>query len=267
MAAESSPKTQHGKHRMLPTNRVLNFGLALIAAAGLFALTTTTPLAQTTQLSSPTSHISDLAGVLDADTKTRLETLLVNFKEKTKIEFYIAMVDSTGGDAIDVFSQRLANNWNIATKTSRAKTLLMVVSAASKSSFTQTSRAAQVQLPEGVLGEMSYRMRGPLSDGRFTEAIAIGVHVFVNALAEKIGFNAAELEAPAVAVDKPATDAPQTVLVSAKDVEKTRPRVVANALKSQDPQPTPSGDSPKAEPTPAETPKPEVAPAETPRTD
>jgi len=248
---------------MLPTYRVLNFGLALIAAAGLFALTTATPLAQSTQLSSPTSHVSDLAGVLDPDMKNRLETLLANFKEKTKIEFYVAMVDSTGGEAIDVFSQRLANNWNIAAKTSRTKTLLMVVSAASKSSFTQSSRTVQTQLPEGVLGEMSYRMRGPLSDGRFSEAIAIGVHVFVNALAEKIGFNAADLETPAVAVDKPAaTDTPQTVLVSANDVEKTRPRVVANALKAQDPQPTPSGDSPKAEPTPIETPKPEAAPAE-----
>lgn len=248
---------------MLPTYRLLNFGLALIAAAGLFALTTVTPLAQSTPLSSPTTHISDLAGVLDPDTKSRLETLLVNLKEKTKIEFYVAMVDSTGGDGIDVFSQKLATSWNIAAKTTRTKTLLLVVSAATKSSFTQSSRAAQTQLPEGVLGEMSYRMRGPLSDGRFTEAITIGVHVFVNALAEKIGFNAADLEAPAVAaVDKPAAETPQPVLVSASNVEKTRPRLVADAVKVQDPQPTP-GDSPKAEPTPSETPTPEAAPSET----
>jgi tetratricopeptide (TPR) repeat protein len=263
---------------MLPTYRVLNFGLALVAAAGLFALTTVTPLAQSTQLSAPTSHISDVANLLDPDTKNRLETLLANLKEKTKIEFYVAIVDNTGGDAIDVFSQRLATNWNIAAKTSRTKTLLMVVSAATKNSFTQSSRAAQTQLPEGVLGEMSYRMRGPLNDGRFAEAIATGVHVFVNALAEKIGFNAAELETPAVAVDKPpVTETPQTVLVNASDVEKTRPRVVgdtarvladtpklvADAPKVQDPPPTP--DSPKAEPTPTETPKPEAAPAETPK--
>ena len=264
MAAESSPKTLHGKNiDMLPTSRILSFGLALIAAAGLFALATVTPLAQSTQLPSPTTHISDPAGVIEPETRSRLETLLANLKEKTKIELYIAMVDNTNGDAIDVFSQRLATNWNIGAKTSRNKSLLMVVSAASKSSFTLTSRAAQLQLPDGVLGEMSYRMHGPLSDGRFTEAIAQGVHVFVNALAEKIGFSATELETPAVAVDKPASDAPQTVLVSA--TEKTRPRVVAEATKPQEPQPTPTSDAPKAEPSPTETTKPEAAPAETPK--
>lgn len=250
---------------MLPTYRVLNFGLALLAAASLFALTTVTPLAQSTQLPSPTSHISDVAGVIDPDMKSRLETLLANLQEKTKIELYVAMVDTTNGEAIDVFSQRLANNWNIGAKTSRTKSLLMVVSAASKSSFTLTSRGAQLQLPEGVLGEMSYRMRGPLSDGRFTDAVVQGVHLFVNALAEKIGFNAADLETSAVAVDKPASDTPQTVLVSAKDVEKTRPRVVAEAPKVQDPQPSPSTDAPKSEPTTTETPKPEAATSETPK--
>ena len=242
---------------MLPTYRRLNFGLALLAAAGLFALTTVTPLAQSIQLPSPTSHISDLANVIDPQTRTRLETVLANLKDKTKIELYVAMVDSTGDDDIAIFSQRLAAKWNIAAKTSRTKTLLLVVSAASKSSFTQFSRAVQSQLPDGVLGEMTYRMRGPLGEGRFTDAIADGVHVFVSALAEKIGFNAADLEpADAVAVDKPASDAPQTVLVSATDADQTRPRVVADTPKIQDPQPTPAPDSSK---------EPVAAPSATPR--
>ena len=250
---------------MLPTYRVLKFGLALVAAAGLFALTTVTPLAQSIQLPSPTSHISDLANVLEPQTRTRLETVLANLQDKTKIELYVAMVDSTNGEDIALFSQRLAANWNLAAKTSRTKSLLMVVSVATKTSFTQFSRAAQAQLPDGVLGEMSYRMRGPLGEGRFTDAIAEGVHVFVSALAEKIGFNVADLEpTAAVAVEKPASDTPQPVLVSASDVEKSRPRVVSDTPKVQDPQPSPTTESPKTEP-PTETAKPEAAPAETPK--
>ena len=253
----------------------------MLAAVGLFALSTVTPLAQSGQLPSPTSHISDLAGVIDPQTKTRLESLLANLKEKTKIELYVAMVDSTDGQPIDEFSQRLANEWNIAGKNTRTRTLLMVVSAASKSSFTRFSRAVQGQLPDGVLGEMSYRMRGPLNDGRFTEAIDGGVHVFVNALAEKIGFNAADLEpaSAAVAVDRSSTasESAEPVLVSARDVEKTRPRVVASSTRTQDPQPTPTppDEAPKTEPTPeptpepkpSETPAPEASPAESPKVD
>lgn len=261
---------------MLPTYRVLNFGLAVLAAAGLFVLSTVTPLAQTGKLPSPTSHISDVAGVIDPQTKARLESLLVNLKEKTKIDLYVAMVDSTGDQPIDEFSQRLANEWNIAGRNTRTRSLLMVVSAASKSSFTRFSRTVQGQLPDGVLGEMSYRMRGPLSDGQFTEAIDGGVRVFVNALAEKIGFNAADLEpSSAVAVDSSskASESPQQVLVGARDVEKTRPRVVAESTRAQDPQPTPTPaeDVPKTEatpePTPAETPSPDALPAESPKVD
>jgi tetratricopeptide (TPR) repeat protein len=245
----------------------LNFGLAVLAAVGLIAFTTVTPLAQSGQLPSPTSHISDPAGVIDSQTKTRLETLLANLKEKTKIEFYVAMVDSTGGEPIDTFSQRLANEWNIAGRNTRTRTLLLVVSAASKTSFTKFSRPVQSQLPDGVLGEMTYRMRGPLSEGRFTEAIDSGVHLFVNALAEKIGFNAAELE-PASAVAA-ASESPQPVMVNIRDVEKTRPRVVADAARAQDPQPTPTppDDVPKTEPTPGESPTPEASPAESPKVD
>ena len=269
------PKPNTENIQMLPTYRVLKFGLALFAAAGLFALTTVAPLAQSSQLPSPTGHISDLTNVMDPQTRARLETLLTNLKDKTKIELYVALVDTTGAEDITVFSQRLATSWNIAAKNSRTKTLLLVVSAASKTSFTQFSRVVQSQLPDGVLGEMTYRMRGPLNDGRFTEAISEGVHVFVSAVAEKLGFNAAELEpTTAVAVEKPAGsgDTPETALVSASQVDKTRPRVVAETSKPtaettrpQDPQPSPSTDAPKSEPTPTETPKPEASPSETPK--
>jgi uncharacterized membrane protein YgcG/tetratricopeptide (TPR) repeat protein len=254
---------------MLPTYRVINFGLAVLAAVGLFALATATQLAQSSQLPSPTSHITDPAAIIDSPTRDRLESVLANLKEKTKIELYIAVVENTGEQDISVFSQRLANKWNIGATNSRKKTLLLVVSAASKSSFTQFSRTVQGQLPEGVLGEVSYRMRGPLSEGRFSEAIDGGVHVFVNALAEKMGFNAADLETSAIASDKAVTasESPQPVLVSATNVDKTRPRVVADAPKRQDPQPSPPSEAPKSEPTPSETRSAEASPAESPKPD
>ena len=262
---------------MLPTYRILHFVPAVFAAAVLFALTTVTPLAQTNQLPSPTSYITDPANVIDPQIRTRLEGMLAGVKEKTKIELYVAVVETTGATDISAFSQKLANDWRIGAKNSPRKTLLLVISADSKSSFTQFSRAVISQLPDGVLGEMSYRMREPLSDGRFTEAIDGGVRVFVNALAEKVGFNAADLETSVVAVDKAATptDSPQPVLVSALNVEKTRPRVVADKPKTQDPQPSetpeaaptesPTTDPATTEPLKTETPTTEAPKTETPK--
>jgi tetratricopeptide (TPR) repeat protein/uncharacterized membrane protein YgcG len=251
---------------MTPSYRVFKRLLTAIPAVGLFLLLTANPFAQTTKLPAPTSHVSDFAGVIDSQTKSRLEDLLQKLKEKSEIELYVATVDSTGAQEISAFSGQLARDWNIGAKTSRSKSLLLVLSAASKTSFTQFSRTALTALPEGVLGEMSYRMSGPLGEGRFAEAIDSGVHVFANALAEKIGFKVSELESPAVAsnASEPVAESPQPVLVSAKNVQ--RPRVVSDVPKAM-PEATPPAEAPKTDPTPTETPVSEPTPSESPKSE
>ena len=240
--------------------------MTVVPAVALFLLLNAYPFAQSQKLPAPGSYVSDFAGVIDADTKGRIENLIQGLKDKSKFELYVAIVDSTGAQEISIFSQQLAREWNIGAKTSRNKTLLLVVSTASKSSFTQFSRAAQADLPDGVLGEMTYRMSGPLNDGRFAEAVDNGVRVFANALAEKIGFKVSDIETSSVAANTTAvpTDSPQPVLVSAKDQPRTRPRVVAEVPKPA-PQGTPPVDQPKTDPTPSESPAAE--PAESPKTE
>ncbi|HJS24918.1 MAG TPA: tetratricopeptide repeat protein [Pyrinomonadaceae bacterium] len=263
---------------MTPSYRLLTRLLTLIAAISLFLLISANPLAQSNKLPAPSSYVSDFAGVLDSQAKTRLENLLQKLKEKSNFELYVATVESTGDKEISIFSQQLAREWNIAAKTSRTKSLLLVVSTGAKTSFMQFSRPAQIALPDGILGEISYRMSGPLSDGRFADAVDSGVRVFANALAEKIGFNVSELEeTTAVAANSPevATESPQSVLVSTK-TPRTRPRVVsetskvlAEATPPQDPprtEPAPT-ETPSAEPTPSESPKDEPVAVESPKTE
>jgi tetratricopeptide (TPR) repeat protein/outer membrane biosynthesis protein TonB len=262
---------------MSPSYRVIRSLLTVIPAVGLFLLISANPFAQSTKLPAPTSHVNDFAGVIDAETKGRLETLLQRLKEKSNFELYVATVDTTGAQEISAFSSQLARDWNIGTQTNKGKSLLLVVSAASKTSFTRFSRAAQTALPDGVLGEITYRMQTPLSEGRFGEAVDSGVHVLANAVAEKIGFKISELESTVASnASEVATDSPQPVLASAKDVQKSRPRVVSDTPKPKtqatppDPEPTPA-ETPAAEPTPSESPtaspKPEPTPAESPKTE
>src|ERR1041384_3870806 len=250
---------------MIPSYRLLTRLLALISAVGLVLLVSANPFAQSTKLPAPSTHVSDFAGVIDSESKTRLESLLQKLQEKSKDELYVATVHNTGAQGLAEFSKQLATDWNIGAKTSRTKSVLLVVSTASKTSFTQVSRAVQTSLPDGVVGDMGYRMSGPLGDGRFTEAIDGGVHVFANALAEKSGFKRSDREGAApVAANSPevAVDTPQPVRVSAKNVKRSR-RVTDDAAK-QDPQPTPPVEAPRTEPTPAETPVAESTPTETP---
>lgn len=268
---------------MIPSYRLLSRLFTLITAVGLFLLISANPLAQSNKLPSPGSYVSDFAGVIDSQTKARLENLLQKLKEKSNFEFYVATVEGTGDKEISVFAQQLARDWNIGAKTTRTKSLLLVVSAGTKSSFMQFSRPAQTALPDGILGEISYRMGGPLSDGRFAEAVDSGVRVFATAVAEKVGFSVSELEtSTAVASNSPEVVAEsQPVLVGTK-TPRTRPRVVSEAAKEvaqatppQDPPPTeptptptetPSAE-PTAEPTASESPKSEPAATESPKTE
>ena len=242
--------------------------MTAIPAVGLFLLISVNPLAQSTKLPTPGSYVNDLAGVIDAQTKSRLESILQNLQEKTKIQLYVATVETTGPLELPSFSEQLARDWNIGAKTSRSKSLLLVVSVASKASFTQFSRSVQRELPEGVLGEMTYRMQAPLSEGRFTEAVDSGVSVFANALAEKIGFNVSELDTRAVAVNNSEpvpSESNQSVLVSSGSAQSTRPRTVSELPKAE-PSATPPSEAPKTDPTPSETPSPEPLPSESPKT-
>ena len=250
---------------MTPSYRLLSRLLTLVTAVALFLLISVNPLAQSNQLPAPGSYVSDFAGVFDSQTKARLEGFLQKLKEKSNFELYVATVESTGDKEISKFSQQLASDWNIGSKTTRTKSLLLVVSAGTKTSFMLFSRPAQTALPDGILGEISYRMNGPLSDGRFADAVNSGVNVLATAVAEKVGFNVSELETSAVATNSPeVTVESQPVLVSTK-TPRTRPRVVSEAAKAAA-QATPPADPP-AEPTPTETPAAEPTSSESPNTE
>ena len=256
--------------KMIPIYRASRYLLTVLIAAGLFLLIHANPLAQSNQRPASKSHINDLAGLIDAQTRSRLEGVLERLKEKSKLELYVALVETTDGVEVSEYSQRLAREWNVGSKTSRGKSLLLVISAASKSSFTQYTRAAQTALPDGLLGEMSYRMSGPLSEGRFTEAVEVGVYAFVNAVAQKMGFNAADLERPVLTADgttRVTSDAAQPVLVSASDAQRSRPRTVSEPVKTAEPVATPPAESPRTDPTPVESPSPEPTATETPKTE
>jgi tetratricopeptide (TPR) repeat protein len=177
----------------------------------------------------PTSQLSDFAGVVDGPTKSRVESLLLNIKDKTKIDFYIATVDTTEGGDISDYSLQLANQWNIGQLNSNTKSLLLVISVPSKTSFTRFSRVVQRSLPEGVLGEMSQRMRPLLSEGRFAEAIDQGVQLFARSIAQRVGINYQDLETASIAVGETASAVPQQ---PASEPPKTRPRVVSETPKS-----------------------------------
>lgn len=275
MATESSPRKSvvklfdsNDSFLLLPMNHPTLTMKSFCRSALLLCaclLTAATALAQSTQVPAPTGQVNDFAGVIDAATKTRLETTLQNLKTRTSVNFLIATVDSTGAQDISPFSRQLAKDWNVILSYKNEKTVLLVISVASKSSIVQMTRGAQAELPDNILGELAYRMRTPLDAGKFTEALESGVQYFLGTLAKKTGVTQEELEKGTVAEtpgEATGTETKQT----------TRPRVVKEAKNEEvakeetpkpEPSPTPTVENSQAEvttPTENNEPKPETTP-------
>jgi uncharacterized membrane protein YgcG len=177
--------------------RTIEILLVCIAACIFFFSLSRGHLAQSKlQIPAPTSHVTDLTGVLDDQTKERLENILANVALRSKIQFYLALVQTTGGQDIFEFSRQLARQWDIGARTTAKKSLLLVVSVDEKTAFTQFSRSVQNDLPDGILGDLSQRISGPIAAGRFKIALNNGIDQFVNGLAKKLAFSLEDIDRP-----------------------------------------------------------------------
>src|SRR6185436_3304600 len=165
----------------LSTQQIPSWIILCLCSSVLFLLFGVNQLAQTKQqLPAPTGHGNDFAGVVNENTRQQLENILANLKLKTGIEFDIATVQSTAGQDISEFSLQLARDWNIGSRASAKKSLLLVLAVNEKTSFTRFSKSVQNDLPEGVLGEMGQRMRALVDAGQYGDGLNAGVQHFVN---------------------------------------------------------------------------------------
>lgn len=143
--------------------------------------------------------VNDFAGVVDDGTKQRLEVMLRNLKRLSGIEFGIVTIQTTGTRDIFDVSRELASDWNLGARNSKKKSLLLVIAVDEKTAFTQFSRSVQVDLPEGILGQLSQIMRSPIASGRFSQGLNDGVNHFIGSIAKKAGFPANSIDEGSVA--------------------------------------------------------------------
>ena len=193
-------------------------------------------------------HINDFAHALDDATRQQLENILENLKQKTGIQFDVATVETTGGQEIFDFSQQLAQSWKVVGRSSTGKSLLLVLSVNDKTSFTQFSKEAQRELPEGVLGEISQLLRGYLNSGRAAAGVTAAIDYLVGSVARSRGFNVEDLNGPVAsatvspAANEPTPDtsaAPQVspeavAVVTPRDLPAAQPNVKPAASRAND---------------------------------
>ena len=212
----------------------------LLAIISLFSLSANRGVGAQDRLPKPSRHINDFGEVLDAATRERLERVLENLKQRTGIDFVIATVKTAGAEDLYDYSLRVANDWGIGGPSSPSKSLLLIIAADNGKFFTQATRSARANLPDGLIGEMGRRMRPKIGSDGYSLGLVAGVQTFINILGEQKSFTFEALEQ-------------QT---GESLIARTRPRVVQS--------PASPAETPVAEPTATPTPPAQPEPTSTP---
>lgn len=227
---------------MLTSNARARFFAAVLAVSALLSLASGQ---EQSKLPERNAYVNDFAGTIDAPTRDRLETILTNLKQRSDIDFVVVTVTTVGPEDLYQYSMRMARVWDVGVRTRPSKGLLLVIAA--DRYFVQASQTARDDLPEGLIGEMTQRLRLKLEKGDLSAGLFEGIRSFVSVLGERKNFKFEDLD------QRAAENAIAT---------RTRPRTVETAVASETPSPQPS-ETPMVSETPQPLPVATVSPADT----
>ena len=186
--------------------------LAAVLAVVMFA-PVTGRAGNETNLPPPRGHVNDFADVLDDASRDRLENILQNLQQRSGIDLVVAMVKTSGDKDLYEYSLRVANEWNVA-QADQGKRVLTVIAVDTGRFFTQSSRTAQRELPNGLIGYMGRRMRPQFDSRSFKEGLLTGIEAFANIVGQTLNFTFETL-------DRPATDRTAQIQPNVRKPEKS----------------------------------------------
>jgi len=155
--------------------------------------------AQTPQspLPKPTGYVSDFAGVIDSETKDRLEITLGNLDKQQSIQFAVVTIDTTGGQDIFDYSLAVARGWGIGSKDTSKPSLLLLAAIKDRKYFTQVSRHLEGDLPDGLVGQIQREQLVPaFKEGQYGKGLSDTVLTYITTVAAKDGFSTDTIFAP-----------------------------------------------------------------------
>jgi uncharacterized membrane protein YgcG len=129
-------------------------------------------------------HVNDYANVFDLASKERLESLLMELKKKSGVEFLVLTVSTTTWMSISDYAYTTVGSWGLdATNRSPAGALLLVMAVKDGRWFTAVSPSLQNDLPNDVGKELA---SGSLDRIGEQYEHAEGIEKFVNLIIDRL---------------------------------------------------------------------------------
>lgn len=245
--------------------------LLLVSLIGLVWLGANSGVAAQRKFPRRSGRVNDIAEVLDAQTRERLEKILENLKQRTEIDLVIVTLKTTAAESLYDYSLRIANDWNIGSATNPKKSLLLAIAADKREFMSHVSKGLRTELPDGLIGDMGQVMHEKFNGAGYSEGLLIGLKTFINGVGERNNFAFADLDQSATADLIAERQRPRTVASPAAQPTETPAAAptqmpVARATETPTAQPTATPARPTTEsatPTPIVTPT--QLPVETPQ--
>jgi uncharacterized protein len=168
------------------------FLMATAAVAFLASVSNAQP-----QLPPPQGMVSDFAGKLSPGARQQLETLLINFRDRSGIEIAVVTIpfDDMRGYAIEDFALRLGRQWGVGRDSEkRALLLLVAIKPPDAEGYhggtrLEVSRHLEGDVPDILAGELIRKMRVDFIAGRFDQALTTGTQTILATLAQRLGIS------------------------------------------------------------------------------
>ncbi|MDE2060261.1 MAG: TPM domain-containing protein [candidate division NC10 bacterium] len=134
-------------------------------------------------LPKPEGWVSDLAGLLDASTKHRLELFLTEVNRQTGVEIAVVTIPNLGGQSVEEVAVEAFTAWGIGKK-GQDEGMLLLIAPTERRLRIEVGYGLEETIPDGLAGEIIRDTITPrFREGQFAEGIEAGIARIVEIIA------------------------------------------------------------------------------------
>ncbi|MGO9622249.1 MAG: TPM domain-containing protein [Desulfobaccales bacterium] len=131
----------------------------------------------------PSQYVVDLAGVLDANSQARLNTMLRDLEARTTAQVVVLTLNSLEGEPIEDFSHQTAVKWGIGQK-GKDNGVLLTVAVKDHKYRIEVGYGLEGDLPDSLVGSIGRQYLVPsFRQGNFAGGITAAVTAITNIIA------------------------------------------------------------------------------------
>ncbi len=155
------------------------YGLIFIICLIYIFLNTVSSYAEVSIPDKPFNHVVDLAGIINDDVETNLNSYLLELEQKTSAQMIVLSINSLEGESLEDFSLKVAHEkWKLGQK-GKDNGVLLLVSLQDRKYRFEIGYGLESILPDSLVGSIGrdylvpYFRKGDYSTGIFTATLAV----------------------------------------------------------------------------------------------